>query len=136
MNPRLQAVADGFLAHWAGDKHITCVAFDLDGTLATYDGWKGATEVGEPNHQIVELAKYFHANGVSVAVLTARASHPRYGWAEAQVLEKWLTEHLGFTPEITAVKSYKFKAIFDDRAVSVRKNGDELSFFPESFGLT
>lgn len=50
------------------------IGFDLDGTLATYDGWKGWDHIGDPIQKTVDLAKSFIAKGIEVRILTARAS--------------------------------------------------------------
>ena len=55
------------------------IGFDLDGTLAKYDGWQGIDHIGEPIEAIVRLAKKFHAEGKRVKILTARVAprpHP------------------------------------------------------------
>lgn len=49
--------------------------FDLDGTLAKYDGWKGIDHIGEPVKPMVDLIKRMHAEGKVVKILTARVSH-------------------------------------------------------------
>lgn len=49
--------------------------FDLDGTLAKYDGWKGIDRIGEPVKPMVDLIKRMHAEGKVVKILTARVSH-------------------------------------------------------------
>ena len=48
--------------------------FDLDGTLAKYDGWKGIDHIGEPVKLMVDLIKRMHAEGKVVKILTARVA--------------------------------------------------------------
>ena len=48
--------------------------FDLDGTLAKYDGWKGIDHIGEPIKPMVDLIKRMHAEGKVVKILTARVA--------------------------------------------------------------
>ena len=48
--------------------------FDLDGTLAKYDGWNGIDHIGEPVKPMVDLIKRMHAEGKVVKILTARVS--------------------------------------------------------------
>lgn len=48
--------------------------FDLDGTLAVYDGWKGIDNIGEPVRPMVDLIKRMHEEGKVVKILTARVS--------------------------------------------------------------
>jgi len=48
--------------------------FDLDGTLAKYDGWKGLDNIGEPIKPMVDLIKRMHDEGKVVKILTARVA--------------------------------------------------------------
>ena len=48
--------------------------FDLDGTLAKYDGWKGIDHIGEPVKPMVDLIKRMHDEGKVVKILTARVA--------------------------------------------------------------
>lgn len=48
--------------------------FDLDGTLAKYDGWKGIDHIGEPVKPMVDLIKRMHDEGKVVKIMTARAA--------------------------------------------------------------
>lgn len=48
--------------------------FDLDGTLAKYDGWRGIDHIGEPIEPMVDLIKKMHDEGKVVKILTARVS--------------------------------------------------------------
>jgi len=48
--------------------------FDLDGTLAKYDGWKGISHIGEPIAPMVELIKRYHSEGKVVKIMTARVA--------------------------------------------------------------
>ena len=48
--------------------------FDLDGTLAKYDGWKGIDHIGEPVDLMVARIKKMHDEGKVVKILTARVA--------------------------------------------------------------
>ena len=48
--------------------------FDLDGTLAKYDGWKGIDHIGEPVKPMVNLVRKMHDEGKVVKILTARVA--------------------------------------------------------------
>lgn len=48
--------------------------FDLDGTLAKYDGWKGIDNIGEPVKPMVGLIKRMHDEGKVVKIMTARVA--------------------------------------------------------------
>ena len=48
--------------------------FDLDGTLAVYDVWRGISHVGFPVRRMVDLAKKLHDEGKTVKIVTARVA--------------------------------------------------------------
>lgn len=48
--------------------------FDLDGTLAVYDHWRGIDHIGQPIKPMVDLVKRMHEEGKIVKILTARVA--------------------------------------------------------------
>ena len=111
------------------------IGFDLDGTLAKYDGWKGIEHIGEPVASMVVIAKMLHRLGKKIKILTARVA-PRddgKGGEEAKkYVEAWCKKNLGFVPEITYEKDASMAALFDDRAVAVEQNtGKVLGGWPD-----
>ena len=48
--------------------------FDLDGTLAVYDKWKGIDHIGNPVEPMVNLVKKMHDEGKKVKIFTARVA--------------------------------------------------------------
>ena len=48
--------------------------FDLDGTLAVYDKWRGIDHIGAPVKPMVDLMKKLHADGKVVKIVTARVA--------------------------------------------------------------
>ena len=123
--------------------------FDLDGTLAKYDGWQGIDHVGEPVGPIVELMKKMQAKGLKVKILTARVA-PRDVtetkpnpylenhwciesptdmpwamkpvWTALEFIQDWCRKVLGFVPEITHQKDHLMLNLFDDRVTQVEPN--------------
>jgi len=87
--------------------------FDLDGTLATYDGFKGEEHVGEPT-PLVDMVKKMLAEGKDVRLFTARRPHP--------AIRRWMVKHLGAQIPITNTKDEHMIGLWDDRAVGVRRN--------------
>lgn len=57
-----------------GEKGEGWYGFDLDGTLAKYDEWKGIGHIGEPIAPMVELMKKMHDEGKVVKIMTARVA--------------------------------------------------------------
>lgn len=96
--------------HWVG--------VDFDGTLATYDGWKGDDHTGKPIEPMVKLVRQMLAAGTEVRLFTARRPHP--------ALRRWMKEHLGAILPITNVKDPGMIAMYDDRAINVKSNTGEL----------
>lgn len=124
--------------------------FDLDGTLAVYDGWHGIDHIGAPVAKTVRLMKRMHEDGLRVKILTARVS-PRSDvemklnpylenhwciespndmpwamnfehWTALEFIQDWCWKVLGFVPEITHEKDYLMLNLFDDRVVQVEPN--------------
>lgn len=102
------------------------VGVDLDGTLATYDGWKGAEHIGEPISAMVDVVKYFIGVGREVRIMTARVSgDDRQGVPRErtiQLIEEWCERHIGVRLPVTCVKDYGMIVLFDDRVVAVETN--------------
>jgi hypothetical protein len=112
------------------------IGFDLDGTLAKYNGWKGIDNIGEPVESQVLIAKLLHWLGKKIKILTARVA-PRDGKNDSakakEYVEEWCRKHLGFVPEVTYIKDASMIALFDDRAVSVEQNtGKILGGWPDA----
>jgi len=118
------------------------IGFDLDGTLAKYDGWQGLDHIGEPIEAMVRLAKKFHAEGKHIKILTARVA-PRqnedgvfgeqgiilkneYGvdqhYVASYFIRKWCEANLGFVPEIVHQKDHLMLELYDDRVKQVVPN--------------
>ena len=77
------------------------IAVDFDGTLATYDGWKGPASVGEPIIPMLRRVLDWLTHGKDVVIFTARAGDP----AAVAAIKKWCMEHIGRELEVTNVKS-------------------------------
>jgi len=111
------------------------IGIDLDGTLARYDGWKGATEVGEPVPAMLELVKNFIKQGVRVKIFTARVYCGESGepegdrYREAQTarlaIEKWCAKHVGVILPVTCCKDFGMITLYDDRCIQVVPNTGE-----------
>lgn len=98
------------------------IAVDLDGTLAHYNGWKGADHIGDPVPRMMERVKHWIAEGKKVAIFTARACDPE----KVIHVRMWLGKHGLAKLEITATKHPKFKEFWDDRAVQIIPNTGEV----------
>jgi len=98
--------------------------FDLDGTLAFYDHWRGEDHIGPPipriQHRVLDLLNAGH----EVRIVTARVSHDPEGRAR-RAIEAWCVEHLGRVIPITNSKDYGMIELWDDRCVQVVPNTGE-----------
>lgn len=103
------------------DKPKGWVGVDLDGSLATYDGWKGADHIGEPIPMMVSRVKKMLANGQDVRIFTARIDDDKSGSAK-KAIESWARKHVGQTLPITNIKDRHMTALYDDRAIQVKRN--------------
>ena len=125
-----------------GERGEGWYGFDLDGTLAKYDGWKGIDNIGEPVKPMVDLIKCMHEEGKVVKIVTARVA-PRknedgtigeqgillnneQGIAQHYVasyfIRKWCQDNLGFVPDIVYQKDHLMLELYDDRVKQVVPN--------------
>lgn len=116
--------------------------FDLDGTLAKYDGWKGIDHIGEPVKPMVKLMKRMHDEGKVVKIMTARIAPHKLedgtvgesyitvpdgekgatrNYAH-QFINDWCHFNLGFVPEIVYQKDHLMLELYDDRVKQVVPN--------------
>lgn len=104
------------------------IGVDLDGTLAEYSGWKGASHIGAPVPAMIERVRQWLADGKDVRIVTARVSNdgtPRR-MVEAQLelvhVMEWCNAHLGTVLPVTCTKDYAMVELWDDRCVQVEPN--------------
>ena len=108
-----------------GENGINWTGFDLDGTLAEYDGWHGIDHIGKPIKPMCDLMKKIRAEGQKVKILTARVAPRKDGSDTKEArkhIEKWCEKNLGFVPEITHEKDSLMDSLYDDRAIQVIPN--------------
>lgn len=100
------------------------IGVDLDGTLAYYDGWKGADHIGQPIPKMLERVRSWLSTGEDVRIMTARVS-PEQGQeaiTARAAIKMWLFTHLGRVLPITSEKDIHMKELWDDRVIQVIKN--------------
>ena len=121
-----------------GDKIGTgWIGVDLDGTLAYYDGWKGAGHIGAPIPKMVDRVLEWMQRGPEVRIMTARVAPSKSDAVECrEAIEKWLRKHVysklpaSFTDapvpfpylKITHEKDHRMIELWDDRCVQVIPN--------------
>src|SRR5437879_6394361 len=92
------------------------IAVDFDGTLATYHGFKGVEELGEPIPAMVQKVKRALAEGAEVTIFTARVN-PGDGGGQAALdatrsyilIAQWCEKHIGQILPISHEKSRRWK---------------------------
>lgn len=100
-------------------KHSGWFGVDLDGTLATYDTWRGIDHVGEPIMPMVERVRAWLEEGREVRIFTARMAGPEDC---VPAIDKFCLEQFGRTLPVTNVKDFGLIQLWDDRAVRVEFN--------------
>ncbi len=93
------------------------IGVDLDGTLAHYDEFRGDDHLGDPIEPMVRRVKEWIAQGKDVRIFTARKPHP--------AIRKFSKDNFGKILPITNIKDHNMQALYDDRAVGVRRNEGE-----------
>lgn len=105
------------------------IAVDLDGTLATYDHFRGAEFIGDPIPEMVDKVKQELAAGSEVWIFTARIA-PADNEAQGQLdimagmaaITKWCQQVFGVILPITYRKNRRFTEMWDDRGRQVYPN--------------
>ena len=107
-----------------GVKGKPWVGFDLDGTLATYDKWRGVAHIGDLVKPMCDLIKKLHSDGKDVKIVTARVA-PREDGSHLLArafIARWCKDNLGFIPPITHEKDALMETLYDDRVHAVEPN--------------
>ncbi len=106
----------------------TAIAVDFDGTLATFDHWRGVEHTGEPIQKMVTKVQQAIADGKDVRIFTARVcSKEKERERAKKVIEQWCLLHIGTMLPVTAEKDYEVGEYWDDRARQVTLNTGEFT---------
>lgn len=128
MNLLRLALENQLIEQELSDDNEEYIAFDLDGTVAEYDGWKGVEHIGAPIPKTIAMIKAFLAKGVKVKFLTARVATKNSEERELakSTIAKWSKEHIGQALEATCIKDRMMVRLYDDRARQVIENEGEV----------
>lgn len=105
------------------------IGVDLDGTLAVYEGWKGADHVGAPVEPMVARVRNWLDEGLlSVRVFTARVNpvNGEEAHVSRRAIEAWCAEHIGCVLPVTHEKDFQMVTLYDDRCIQVEANTGRL----------
>ena len=100
-------------------------AVDWDGTLVTYDGWKGPGIYGVPVIPMLDRIRKWLVDGHEVLIYTSRVSvehGPERVMLECQGIDKALQDMGLPLLQITANKYIRITEFWDDRGVRVQRN--------------
>ena len=126
------------------------ICLDLDGTLATYNGWQGIETIGEPiqgavafTHELARFARIviYTTRTKEYPVrssVTSGASDPDYRpvLVLVDIVREWLDRHDFAYDEIYCGQGKPFSvAIIDDRAVTCRPQESVHPEFEYQFAL-
>ena len=103
------------------------IGFDLDGTLAEYNGWEGPEHIGAPIMPMVELAKSFIAEGTEIKIFTARVSSNNPDRIKStRAINDWSNKVFGRIIDMTSEKDYGMIDLYDDRCHRVEFNSGRI----------
>lgn len=112
-------------------EHKGWIGIDLDGTLASYDEWRGISHIGAPVPKMLALVNSMLADGDEVRIFTARVFRMLYpvgtpermeGERAISYIQDWLESHGLPRLDVTCVKDFGMIRLYDDRAVQVMQN--------------
>jgi len=98
------------------------IGFDLDGTLAYYDKFRGLDHIGKPIKPIVNLFLQCIKEKKRVKIFTARANTVE----GRKPIRKWLRDNDLPVVEITDRKDQFMVLLYDDRCIQVERNTGRL----------
>lgn len=96
---------------------------DFDGTLSTYDYWRGIDHVGEPIWPMIRRVRQWLDEGKEVRIFTARCAGPEDC---KPAIEAFCLKYIGEVLPITNIKDFGLIKLYDDRAVGVEFNTGRL----------
>lgn len=120
-NPRIKQLV---LAMETQQEESEWIGFDLDGTVAFYDHWRGADHIGAPIEKTITKIKSLLDQGTRVKIFTARVGGRVASENEKarQLIEAYCEEHIGQALEVTNQKDPMMKCLYDDRCKQVIPN--------------
>lgn len=111
------------------ERYAQYIGVDFDGTMATYDGWKGATVLGKPVPEMVRRMQEAMRQGSQFWIFTARVNPAGHKYKDSLdateafvAIAKWSMEVFGELLPITHEKNQLWQEIWDDRGRQVIEN--------------
>jgi hypothetical protein len=88
---------------------------DFDGTLSTYDKWRGPGHVGEPIQRSIEFVKELLGKDIAVKIFTARVANPEDAEEAREAINEFCRTHFGRIFPITNEKDPMMIGLLDDK---------------------
>jgi len=96
------------------------IAFDFDGVIAKYDGWKGADVFGAPHWEVMAAMKQLKASGYHIIIWTTRrATAGLKAYLERNSIPYDSINSTSHNPPGTSTKPI-YHVFIDDRAIQYR----------------
>lgn len=102
------------------EKKTICI--DFDGVLATYDGWKGRGEIGEPISGASEATQTLKKEGYTIIIFTTRNGEDIKKWLDKNKISYDYINENPDQPKNTNEGKPIADIYLDDRAVCFRGN--------------
>ena len=98
------------------EKQLQTIAFDFDGVLAQYDGWKGYQHLGQPIEGMREVLQQLKSDGWKILIYTTRGNAEIAEWC---IKYNMPVDYINMNPEIQGNNPGKPIAdiYVDDRAI-------------------
>ena len=102
------------------------IAFDFDGVIASYDGWKGFDVFGKPNRDVISVMNRLYRSGNRVIIWTTRQDTPKLrAWLKRNKVKCHGINDASHNPPCTSCKP-AYDVFIDDRAVGYRPGMDVM----------
>lgn len=105
------------------------IGVDLDGTLAEYNGFIAPEHIGKPVQAMIGRVLFWRSMGMDVRIFTARANphvYPEQTAPFLKAIRDWMLVHLGEVLPVVYEKCPHMHALWDDKAIHVKKNTGEF----------
>ncbi|MCP4409220.1 MAG: hypothetical protein GY807_15985 [Gammaproteobacteria bacterium] len=106
------------------------IGVDLDGTLATFHGWRGFDHIGKPVPVMIARVKQWLEDDYQVKIVTARANFKE----GIPPIQTWLAKHRLPDLEVVSNKDFNMIELWDDRAIQVLPNSGKVILRPSIIG--
>ena len=95
------------------------IAFDFDGVLAKYNGWRGFNKLGKPIKQIIKLVQRLYKENYYIIIWTGRQDTPTLRqWLKTNEVPYHTLNNPKHNPPVASAMKPYFQCVVDDRAIN------------------